>query len=299
MSRFPVRVALPNLGREAEVGTMQTRNLHTPIVAAAVLLLAGAFSLAIADQVVYFSNGKAMMVKKIEPGDSITILELEGGGRIGVPTAQIVKIEEYAVSKPNNARPPAAQQSRTAVRAPSGAVPEASGAGTTGSAAVNAPANLIADVPSVVPGGRGSAAEGLAARRDVAQASNEAGPGIQAESARPQVAGQQSKSVATATALAAQQGMSARQGMAAQMQHPRRGGQLNNPQGRVGRQRGQALMGGQSPRHPGRGAIRGGASVPAGARGKQEIIPTGSDRSGRKGGASGKKPPPAKDRAPE
>ena len=104
---------------------MQTRNLHTPIIVATVLLLAGAFSLAIADQVVYFSNGKAIMVKKIEVRDSITILEIEGGGRIGVPTAQIVRIEEYAVSKPDDVRPPAAQQPRTAARAqpaaPSGA----------------------------------------------------------------------------------------------------------------------------------------------------------------------------------
>ena len=66
------------------------------------LALCGAITLSLADQVVYFSNGKGMMVKKvIDEGDGITILELEGGGRIGVPTAQIVKIEEYAVSKPS------------------------------------------------------------------------------------------------------------------------------------------------------------------------------------------------------
>ncbi len=303
MLRFPVRVALPDLSREAEVGTMQTRNLHTPIVAAAVLLVAGAFSLAIADQVVYFSNGKAMMVKKIETGDLITILEIEGGGRIGVPTSQIVRIEEYAVSKPNNVRPPAAPQSRTATRArpaaPGGAVPGVSGAGTTGSAAVNSPANLVADVPSVVPGGQGSEAEALAARRDVVQPSNEAGPGAQAEPALSQVSGQSSKSAAAASARAARPGMASRQGMTSQIQRPQRGGQLNNPRGRLGGQRGQALLGGSSPRRPGQGTSQGGASVPASARGEEEIILAGSDRSGRKGGATAKKSPPAKDEAPE
>jgi hypothetical protein len=57
--------------------------------------------LAFADQVVYFVNGKAMMVKSVEKGDRITTLEMEGGGRIGVPTEQIARIEEYQVSGPS------------------------------------------------------------------------------------------------------------------------------------------------------------------------------------------------------
>jgi hypothetical protein len=53
---------------------------------------------AAADQVVYFVNGKAITVKKVEKGDRLTILEIDGGGRIGVPTAQIDRIEELQLS---------------------------------------------------------------------------------------------------------------------------------------------------------------------------------------------------------
>jgi hypothetical protein len=53
-----------------------------------------------ADQVVYFVNGKAIIVKSIEKGEKFSILEMEGGGRIGVPTDQIVRIEEYEISTP-------------------------------------------------------------------------------------------------------------------------------------------------------------------------------------------------------
>ncbi len=65
--------------------------------------------LAFADQVVYFVNGKAIMVKSVEKGDRITTLEMEGGGRIGVPTEQIARIEEYQISAPSAvAAPPVA-----------------------------------------------------------------------------------------------------------------------------------------------------------------------------------------------
>ena len=57
-------------------------------------------SAASADQVVYFVNGKAMMVKSVERGERFTILEMEGGGKMGVPTEQILKIEEYQVQAP-------------------------------------------------------------------------------------------------------------------------------------------------------------------------------------------------------
>jgi hypothetical protein len=55
---------------------------------------------AAADQVVYFVNGKAMTVKKVEKGDRLTILEVDGGGRIGIPTEQIDRIEELVLSNP-------------------------------------------------------------------------------------------------------------------------------------------------------------------------------------------------------
>ena len=54
----------------------------------------------LADQVVYFLNGKAIVVKSIEKGPKFTVLEIEGGGRMGVPTDQISRIEEYVVAQP-------------------------------------------------------------------------------------------------------------------------------------------------------------------------------------------------------
>lgn len=47
-----------------------------------------------ADQVVYFLKGKAIVVKSVEKGVKFTVLELEGGGRVGVPTEQIERIED-------------------------------------------------------------------------------------------------------------------------------------------------------------------------------------------------------------
>src|SRR6266496_3834801 len=83
------------VGRHGE-WTMRDRRL-LPLVTA--LLLAGA-SLAFADQVVYFVNGKAILVKSLQKGEKFTVLEMEGGGRIGVPTDQISKIEDYVVAAP-------------------------------------------------------------------------------------------------------------------------------------------------------------------------------------------------------
>ena len=77
-----------------------------PFVAA---LLCAGVPCSFADQVVYFVNGKAIMVKSVEKGEKFTILEMEGGGRIGVPTEQISKIEDYAVSDPVAAQPPPPQ----------------------------------------------------------------------------------------------------------------------------------------------------------------------------------------------
>jgi hypothetical protein len=64
--------------------------------------LAAAFAVvpASADQVVYFINGKALTVKSVERGDKVTILEIDGGGRIGVPTMQIDRVEELQLSAP-------------------------------------------------------------------------------------------------------------------------------------------------------------------------------------------------------
>jgi hypothetical protein len=66
----------------------------------AVLLVCAAVPLSFADQVVYFVNGKAIMVKSVEKGDKFTILEMEGGGKVGVPTDQITKIEDFVVTAP-------------------------------------------------------------------------------------------------------------------------------------------------------------------------------------------------------
>ncbi len=66
----------------------------------AAVLLCAAVPLSFADQVVYFVNGKAIMVKSVEKGDKFTILEMEGGGKVGVPTDQIIKIEDFVVTAP-------------------------------------------------------------------------------------------------------------------------------------------------------------------------------------------------------
>jgi hypothetical protein len=64
---------------------------------------------ALADQIVYFVNGKAMTVKSIEKGAKFTVLEVDGGGRVGVPTDQIARIEDLETISPYVAQAPAAQ----------------------------------------------------------------------------------------------------------------------------------------------------------------------------------------------
>jgi hypothetical protein len=109
---------------------------------AALLALLVAAAPARADQVVYFVNGKAMTVKSVERGDRVTILEIEGGGRIGVPSVQIDRVEELQLSAPATAvvpppaPAPAPVQPATSLQA---------NAGATGNAA--APA-----MDAVVPG---------------------------------------------------------------------------------------------------------------------------------------------------
>src|SRR5262245_51319907 len=98
---------------------------HQPF-RAAVLVAAGCAILgslpAFADQVVYFVNGKAITVKNVEKGDKITILEIEGGGRIGVPTQQISRIEDLNLSPPAPATVPVAAAPAMAAPAPAPAV---------------------------------------------------------------------------------------------------------------------------------------------------------------------------------
>src|SRR5437867_2123976 len=77
---------------------MRNRRIQLPLFA--MFLGCAAASLAFADQVVYFVNGKAILVKSVEKGEKFTVLEMEGGGRMGVPTDQISKIEDYLVSAP-------------------------------------------------------------------------------------------------------------------------------------------------------------------------------------------------------
>lgn len=68
--------------------------------AIAILIAAALLSPASADQIVYFVNGKAITVKSVEKGPKITVLEVEGGGRIGVPSEQIEKIEDLQPASP-------------------------------------------------------------------------------------------------------------------------------------------------------------------------------------------------------
>jgi hypothetical protein len=88
-----------------EISDMSLRVPGRRIAWSLTIMAIGALSAlpALADEIVYFVNGKAMMVKKVEKGPEFTILEIEGGGRIGVPNDHITRIELYQVSAP---RPP-------------------------------------------------------------------------------------------------------------------------------------------------------------------------------------------------
>lgn len=123
-------------------------------VVGVMIALCLALSPAAADQVVYFVNGKAMMVRAVEKGGKFTVLEIEGGGRIGVPTEQILKIEEYVISPPTAFAQPVIVQPSVAQ-----------------ASAVTPPSPMQAGVPSGGPpvpspalgpglGGRASMAEG-------------------------------------------------------------------------------------------------------------------------------------------
>src|SRR5436190_20919125 len=78
----------------------ESRMSSRRLVPFAIVLLCAAVPLSFADQVVYFVNGKAIMVKSVEKGEKFTIPEMEGGGKVGVPTDQISKIEDFAITAP-------------------------------------------------------------------------------------------------------------------------------------------------------------------------------------------------------
>lgn len=127
------------------------RSRLNPILFAAPLALSLVSPL-FADQVVYFINGKAIMVKSVEKGDKFTVLEMDGGGKMGVPTDQIARIEDYVLSAPAVPQPeavPAPAVVAAPVVAPAPAAAQA--ANPIGSRLGGIPANLPPAAP-MVPG---------------------------------------------------------------------------------------------------------------------------------------------------
>jgi hypothetical protein len=125
---------------------------------------------ALADEIVYFVNGKAMMVQKVEKGPEFTILEIQGGGRIGVPNAHITRIEPYQVSAPRPAGSTARRagnQGRTTPKGTPAATPggatrqEASPPRQTGSVAQGLE---LGRVPGALNSQRPAMARGAASR---------------------------------------------------------------------------------------------------------------------------------------
>lgn len=157
---------------------------------AACLLPAVAARPAAADQIVYFVNGKAMTVRAVEKGERFTILEIEGGGRIGVPTEQIQRIEEYhapapqpvavqqAPPSPHPGAVPAPVAAAVAPGVPTGGPPIAQpglGPGLGGKATV-AEGRGLAGLAPLPLGGAAAAAPGVPNRPAAGSA---AGPGPQ------------------------------------------------------------------------------------------------------------------------
>ncbi|MFQ5878220.1 MAG: hypothetical protein ACE5JH_11140, partial [Acidobacteriota bacterium] len=96
-----------------------------------------------ADKVVYFLHGKAIRVKSVQKGDRFTVLELEGGGTLGVPTSRIARIEEYEISAP-------------IVQAPASGTPLVAGAATSSPAGAAA-ARQAGRRAGAAPGGAAQA----------------------------------------------------------------------------------------------------------------------------------------------
>jgi hypothetical protein len=133
---------------------MRTKKTSPLLLVAAILIGTSGASMLFADQVVYFVNGKAMTVKKVEKGDRVTILEVEGGGRIGVPTLQIDRIDELeiaqaapvvAIPAPTPSQPPATVPATTPVPA---TVPPATSASNTAPGTASATGPMIGGKPA-------------------------------------------------------------------------------------------------------------------------------------------------------
>ncbi|HXU12459.1 MAG TPA: hypothetical protein VN898_10880, partial [Candidatus Binatia bacterium] len=162
----------------------------------------------LADQVVYFVNGKAIMVKSVEKGEKFTVLEMDGGGKMGVPTDQIARIEDYVLSAPavpEYVPPPAPVQApvqpviQAPVQAPASAPGVAPGPGAAqatnplaGRAAVGIPANMPPAAPMVPGPGVGgrpldAQGRGIAGLRplDVSGVAAVQAPGPQRQAAQP------------------------------------------------------------------------------------------------------------------
>jgi hypothetical protein len=58
-------------------------------------------TMAFAEQVVYFEDGRALVVESMEQEDQFVILKLEGGSSISVPHTRIASIEDHVVSAPS------------------------------------------------------------------------------------------------------------------------------------------------------------------------------------------------------
>ena len=154
----------------------------------AALLLIAALPAAFADQIVYFVNGKGIVAKSVEKGDKFTILEMEGGGKVGVPTDQILRIEDVVppsapaapvAPPPAPVAPPAAPQQQLVTAAPPPATPTTTAPPTVpgpamGGRPVGGPNDGLARVTPLEVGG-GSNPNPAAPQRPAPQA--QAGPG--------------------------------------------------------------------------------------------------------------------------
>ncbi len=227
------------------------RSIKTLLSAA--IVLCGALTFAVADQVVYFTNGKAIMVKKVEQQGDITILEIDGGGRLGVPTSQIERIEQYSVSSSGGPRIGAQSNAPTTTpRAtpPAQSRPVASNP-TPSTVTPAAPAGTVAAPP---PGGivvRGAGAGAIAVEGNRSMAAANAMTNV----TPPQATQSVTQPLRSANAgMAGQVYPAGRQNRSSQL--PRGGGRnagfAGRNRGRAMPPRGSALIVGQSPpRQPG------------------------------------------------
>jgi hypothetical protein len=144
------------------------------------IVLSAALPLSFADQIVYFVNGKGIVVKSVEKGEKFTVLEMEGGGKVGVPTDQILRFEDVVAPTPPAApvAPPQASSAPAPVQQQVTAAPVAAPAPAQAAAASAGP-----PVPSMIPGpglgGRpvgGGLNEGLARATPLDVGGNSANP---------------------------------------------------------------------------------------------------------------------------